>query len=122
MVEEERILRSYPHTLSGGQLQRIAIAFSIALSPLILIADEPTSNLDITVESQIIHLFLRLKNELNLSVIFITHNLDLAKVICDRIGVLYKGKMREIREKETLFREPKDPYTKELIEAFKKLE
>ncbi len=122
LVEEERILRSYPHTLSGGQLQRIAIAFSIALSPLILIADEPTSNLDITVESQIIHLFLRLKEELNLSVIFITHNLDLARVICDRICVLYEGEMKEIREKEALFREPKDPYTKELIEAFKRLE
>ncbi|MFH1504111.1 MAG: ABC transporter ATP-binding protein [Candidatus Omnitrophota bacterium] len=117
-----RILKSYPHQLSGGQLQRIAIAIAIAQKPAILIADEPTSSLDVTIESQIIYLFKELQKELNLTVIFITHNLDLIKVLADRTVVLYKGEVKEIRDKDELFASPQNDYTKSLIASFKELE
>jgi ABC-type dipeptide/oligopeptide/nickel transport system ATPase component len=120
--EVARILKSYPHTLSGGQLQRVAIAMSISTNPRVLIADEPTSSLDVTIESQIINLFLKLREELNLSIVFITHNLDLIKVLCDRVCVLYQGRIKEIKDKEELFKNPSDDYTKELIEVFEKLQ
>ncbi len=120
--EPERILKSYPHQLSGGQLQRIAIAVAIALKPTILIADEPTSSLDVTIESQIVHLFKELRDELKLTIIFITHNLDLVKTLCDRVVVLYQGRVREIKPREELFANPQDDYTKSLLDSFSQLE
>ncbi len=101
MRESQRILKSYPHQLSGGQLQRVAIAMAIALRPSVLIADEPTSSLDVTIESQVVHLFKELRDELKLTIIFITHNLDLVKSLCDRVAVLYQGELREIRKKRS---------------------
>ena len=120
--QPERILKSYPHQLSGGQLQRIAIAVAIALKPTLLIADEPTSSLDVTIESQIVHLFKELRDELKLTIIFITHNLDLVKALCDRVVVLYQGAVREIKTKDELFTNPEDDYTKSLLESFSQLE
>ena len=120
--EAERILVSYPHQLSGGQLQRAAIAMAIAFGPSFLIADEPTSSLDVTIESQIIRLFKELKEDLNLTLMFITHNLDLVKFLCDKVAVIYKGQMREFKEREELFHNPQDSYTKDLLSALGKLE
>lgn len=122
LPEAERIIKSYPHQLSGGQLQRIAIAMAISLKPQILIADEPTSSLDVTIESQILHLFEELREELNLTIIFITHNLDLVKELCDRVLVLCDGRMRELAKREELFKNPKDEYTKKLLTSLEELE
>jgi len=119
IYDKERILKSYPHQLSGGQLQRLAIAFAISLSPSLLVADEPTSNLDVTVESQIVHLFLELRDSLDLTIIFITHNLDLARVLCDRIAVIYQGKLVEVGARERILESPQHPYTKLLVDSFK---
>ena len=120
--EAERILKSYPHQLSGGQLQRIAIAMAIALKPEVLVADEPTSSLDVTIESQIVHLFKELRDKLGLTIIFITHNLDLVKALCGRVVVLYQGEVREIKAREELFIHPEDNYTKSLLGFFNDLE
>ena len=122
LPEPDRILKSYPHQLSGGQLQRVAIAFAISCNPSVLIADEPTSNLDVTIESQIINLFLTLRQDLDLAIIFITHNLDLVKMLCDRVCVLYRGRAVEVNGKDALFSEPSHPYTKGLLQSFKSLE
>jgi ABC-type dipeptide/oligopeptide/nickel transport system ATPase component len=120
--EGERILKSYPHQLSGGQLQRIAIAMALSLSPKLLIADEPTSSLDVTTESQIIYLFREIRESLKVGILFITHNLDLVWSLCDRVVVLQEGRVKEIKEKNLLFTQPSDPYTKTLLAAFKKLD
>jgi ABC-type dipeptide/oligopeptide/nickel transport system ATPase component len=122
LKEVDRIIKSYPHQLSGGQLQRVAIAMAIALNPKIIIADEPTSSLDVTIESQIIHLFEELRKKLNLTIIFITHNLDLVRVLCDRVVVLHEGKVEEIAAADSLFQRPVVPYTKALLSSFKALE
>ncbi|MBP7089078.1 MAG: ABC transporter ATP-binding protein [Candidatus Omnitrophica bacterium] len=122
LPDAERIIKSYPHQLSGGQLQRVAIAMAISLGPKILIADEPTSSLDVTIESQIVNLFKDLKEQLNLTIIFITHNLDLVKALCDRVVVLYQGRVLEISDVKELFINPKDSYTKELLVSLKEIE
>lgn len=122
LLEVSRMLKSYPHQLSGGQLQRIAIAMAIALNPKVLIADEPTSSLDVTVESEIMSLFKELRDHLGLTIVFITHNLDLVRTICDRAVVLYKGKICEIAKSDKLFSNPQHSYTKSLLAAFRELE
>ena len=122
LKEFNRIIKSYPHQLSGGQLQRVAIAMAVALSPKIIIADEPTSSLDVTIESQILHLFKELRRQLNLTIIFITHNLDLVRALCDRVVVLRAGQVKEIAATQTLFQSPRDAYTKQLLASFQSLE
>ncbi|MCM8787035.1 MAG: ABC transporter ATP-binding protein [Candidatus Omnitrophica bacterium] len=117
IFDVNRILNSYPHQLSGGQLQRISIAMAISLKPTLLIADEPTSSLDVTVGSQIIHLLKDLQEATNLTIIFITHNLELAKIFSDKILVLYKANMVELKDTKTIFESPENAYTKSLIEA-----
>ena len=117
-----RILRSYPYQLSGGQLQRAMIALSIAAKPDILIADEPTSSLDVTVESQLVHMFLSLKQSLNLTIVFITHNLGLIEVLCDRVVVLCKGVICEVGDKRQVLSDPKDEYTKTLLSSISAIE
>ncbi len=119
--DTERILKSYPHQLSGGQLQRTMIAMALSTNPRLLIADEPTSSLDVTIESQIINLLMRLQKELDLTVLFITHNLALIEILCNQVLVLYEGEIREQTTKDLLFHSPKDIYTKKLIDSFRKI-
>ncbi len=122
IANPERILPLYPHQLSGGMLQRTLIALSAALQPDLLIADEPTTNLDNIVERQIIGLFRRLKDRLGSAIIFITHDISLAAGLCDRIAVMYAGEIMETGPAETLLRNPAHPYTAGLIETSRQLD
>jgi oligopeptide/dipeptide ABC transporter ATP-binding protein len=113
----EIVYNSYPHQLSGGMQQRVMIAMALALNPKILIADEPTTSLDVTIESEILKLLYSLKKKYNLSILFITHNMALLSQIADRIYVMYAGEIVEEAKKEELFKKPLHPYTKALLEA-----
>ena len=112
-----RYMYKYPSALSGGQRQRIAIARALAVNPSFLALDEPTSALDVSVQAKLIHLFLRLKEELALSYLFITHNLSLVRTIATRAAVMYVGRIYELGPIELLFHHPIHPYTKALIAA-----
>ena len=107
----------YPHEFSGGQRQRIGIARSLATEPEIVIADEPVSALDVSIQAQIINLMMDLQEEFNLSIIFIAHDLSVVKHISDRIGVMYKGELVEINKTDDIFDKPNHDYTKELLRA-----
>lgn len=109
--------RAYPFELSGGQRQRVMIAMAIANHPQILIADEPTTALDVTIQEQIIKLLMELKKSFNMSIIFISHDLSLVRKIADRIIVMYQGKIVEQGRTEDIFNHPQERYTKELIKA-----
>jgi len=121
LADPERVLAAYPHELSGGMLQRAMIALALISKPRLLIADEPTSALDVTIESQILKLFLRLKETRGLSVLFITHDLDVARAVSDRIGVLYQGRLVEAGTVEAILNQPGHPYTRSLVESFRTL-
>ncbi len=110
-------LRNFPHQLSGGLLQRIMIAAALAADPEVLIADEPTTALDVTIQAQIIDLLMNLKEKRNLSIIFITHDLSLIKKIADRVIVMYSGLILEEGSAEEVFDRPCSPYTKDLIDS-----
>jgi peptide/nickel transport system ATP-binding protein/oligopeptide transport system ATP-binding protein len=107
----------FPHEFSGGQRQRICIARALALNPEFIVLDEPTSALDVSVQSQVINQLLDLQKELNLSYLFISHNLIVEKYICDRIAVMYLGKVMENADKDDLFADPMHPYTQALLSA-----
>ncbi len=107
----------YPHEFSGGQRQRIGIARAIALKPKMIICDEPVSALDVSVQAQILNLLADLKDELNLTMLFITHNLAVARHISDRIAVMKSGKIVELARAETLFTNPQHQYTQALLKA-----
>src|SRR6185437_12962691 len=111
----EAIFESYPHQISGGQKQRVMIAMALSCNPEILIADEPTTALDVTVQKTIIEILLKLKAERNMSLIFISHDLGVIKEIADRVLVMYKGEVVEEASIKTLFTHPKHPYTKGLL-------
>ena len=107
----------YPHEFSGGQRQRIGIARSLATEPEIIIADEPVSALDVSIQAQIINLMMDLQKEFNLSIIFIAHDLSVVKHISDRIGVMYNGELVEINKTDDIFDKPSHDYTRELLRA-----
>lgn len=111
------IVNDYPHQFSGGQRQRIAIARALAMEPELIIADEPVSCLDLSVQAQIINLFIDLKDKFNLSYIFISHDIVLVGYLCDRILVMSKGKIVEQGETRQLFTMPQQDYTKHLLAA-----
>jgi oligopeptide/dipeptide ABC transporter ATP-binding protein len=107
----------YPHELSGGMRQRVMIAMALACQPNLLIADEPTTALDVTIQAQIIELLKELQEKLRMALVFISHNLGVVARLCDRIGVMYAGSMVELAEKKTLFTRPQHPYTIALLDA-----
>lgn len=111
----ERVLRLYPHQLSGGMAQRILIALVLALEPDLVVADEPTTNLDNIVERQILTLFRGLRDRIDAAFIFITHDMTVAAELCDRIAVMYAGQIVEIGPTRAVFEAPRHPYTQGLI-------
>lgn len=117
----EEIIKQYPHNLSGGMKQRIVIAIALACSPLLLIADEATSNLDVTIQAQILELLKELKLKEISSVLLITHDLGIVAEACDRVGVMYAGNICEIAHVNELFKSPKHPYTKALLRSVPRL-
>lgn len=111
------IMDQYPHQLSGGMLQRVMIAIAMSCKPELLIADEPTTALDVTIQAQILELMKQLRNENNTSILLITHDLSVVSEICDRVVVMYAGTVVEEATVEELFEAPRHPYTKGLIDS-----
>lgn len=116
-----RILKSYPHQLSGGTNQRIMIAMALISNPDVIIADEPTTNLDVTVQAQILEILKTLVKDLKTSLLFITHDMGVVAEICDRVAVMYAGQIVESGAVYDVFRNPKHPYTAALMQASPKL-
>ncbi|UXR32224.1 ABC transporter ATP-binding protein [Staphylococcus simulans] len=107
----------YPHEFSGGQRQRIGIARALAVNPKLIIADEPISALDVSIQAQVVNLLQELQESMGLTILFIAHDLSMVKYISDRIGVMYKGKIVELGDVEEIYKNPLHPYTKSLLSA-----
>ena len=119
--EPERRLKQYPHELSGGMRQRVMIAIALACEPKLLIADEPTTALDVTIQAQILELMMELRKKLGMSIIMITHDLGVVASMCEKIAVMYAGKIVEYGTTDEIFYNPKHEYTKGLINSIPKL-
>ncbi|MFN4336188.1 MAG: ABC transporter ATP-binding protein [Candidatus Nitrosocaldus sp.] len=118
---DEDVLKRYPHELSGGMKQRVVIAMALLMKPSLLIADEPTTALDVLVQAQIINLLKRLKREEGLMIMLITHDLSIIAEVADRIGIMYAGQMVEFGSIDHVYREPKHPYTQALLQSIPRL-
>jgi len=114
---DESVLSLYPHEFSGGQRQRIAIARALILKPKFIVADEPVSALDVSIQAQIINLLNELKEKFNLTFLFISHDLSVIKYLSDKVGIMYLGEMVEVGTSEEIFNTPKHPYTEALLSA-----
>jgi oligopeptide/dipeptide ABC transporter ATP-binding protein len=117
LPDVERIMSSYPHQLSGGMQQRVMIAMALSCNPRLLIADEPTTSLDVTIQAQILRLLRGLQKKFDVSVILITHNLGVIAQTCDRLAVLYGGRVAESGSTRDIFNSPQHPYTRGLMNA-----
>jgi len=122
IADPERVLGSYPWELSGGMLQRVMIAGALAGGPDLIVADEPTTALDVTIQAEIVAIFDGLRREFELAMLFITHDLELASAICDRVVVLYAGRVMEEQTTASLFAAPLHPYTAGLLSARPRLD
>ena len=122
IANPEHVLKCYPHELSGGMKQRIIIAMALICEPMLLIADEPTTALDVTIQAQILELMQNIRKITNASIIFITHDLGVIANLCDRILVMYAGQVVEAADKKTLFLSPKHPYTRGLLGSLPRLD
>ncbi len=117
LPDPEAVLHSYPHELSGGMQQRVMISMALACRPKLLIADEPTTAVDVTIQAQILDLLMELQREYRLSVLLITHNLGIVAETCQRVGVMYAGTLAEVASTRDLFRDPMHPYTQRLLKS-----
>jgi oligopeptide/dipeptide ABC transporter ATP-binding protein len=122
MPDPSQVLEKYPHELSGGMRQRVMIAMELSCRPDLLIADEPTTALDVTVQAQVLNILERLTRRQRTSVLFITHDLGVVAQICDRVAVMYAGKIVEIAPVRDLFAHPAHPYSQGLLQAIPSLE
>ena len=120
--EPEKRLKQYPHELSGGMRQRVMIAIALACEPKLLIADEPTTALDVTIQPQILELMMELKEKLGMAIIMITHDLGVVASMCDRIAVMYAGRIVEYGTTDDIFYNPKHEYTKGLLKSIPRLD
>jgi peptide/nickel transport system ATP-binding protein/oligopeptide transport system ATP-binding protein len=111
----EKRIDDYPHQMSGGMRQRVMIAMALACSPKLMIADEPTTALDVTIQAQILDLMNKLKSETGAAILFITHDLGVIAEMSQHVAVMYAGRMMEYADAKTLFRDPKNPYTVGLL-------
>ena len=115
--DPDRVLASYPHNLSGGMCQRVALAMAVACEPALLLADEPTSALDVTAQRQVSELMLRIRRDHGTAMLVVSHNIGAISLIADRIGVMYRGRLVELGERDQVLHEPVHPYTRNLIAA-----
>jgi len=122
MPEPARVFESYPHQLSGGMRQRVMIAIALSCNPQLLIADEPTTALDVTTQAQILELMNELQEETGMSIIFITHDLGVVAEMCDDVAVMYLGKIVEKTDVDSAFYDPKHPYTQALLRSIPRME